>query len=137
METKLMPTLAVAAFIAGCGGGSSSSTTAPVGGLLGKAAAAQDAAAESNARNAVTALETCFADAQTYAGCDVAQTLGTGVPSGSGPGQVEVQGADQTYTIIAHSESGDSFTITKDAQGALTRTCTSSDSSGGCQGGSW
>src|ERR1700736_1581585 len=117
MRTTLLSALAGAVMMAGCGGGSSTSSSAPVGGIVGKAAAAQDAAAKADARNAVTALETCLASSQTYDGCDVAATLGAGAPaSGSGPGQVQVTPAGQTYTIVAHSQSGNSFMIVKDAQ---------------------
>lgn len=86
---------------------------------------AQDSNAKSNARNLVTQLETCYAEAQDYASCDL---TGTGLDIGSGAGQVNYVATgtdDQGYTVTAVSESGCSFLITKPATGgAITRTGT-------------
>ena len=121
--------LAVALFavlvLAGCGdsGGDSSGD-----------AAKQDAAVKSSARSLATELETCFIDRQTYEGC-----TGTSGPLGSAPGEVEVSAASAGgYTLTAHSESGVTFKLAKDAgTGATTRSCTPAGK-GGCQSdGTW
>ncbi|HEX6744232.1 MAG TPA: hypothetical protein VF087_08450, partial [Solirubrobacteraceae bacterium] len=74
---------------------------------------------------------------QDYRNCTTAAQLGTtGLPLGSGQGQVEVAStAADGYTVTGHSKSGNNFLITKTAGGAPTRTCTGSG--GGCNGGSW
>ncbi|MBJ7518767.1 MAG: prepilin-type N-terminal cleavage/methylation domain-containing protein [Solirubrobacteraceae bacterium] len=90
---------------------------------------AQDSGAKSNARNLVTQLETCYADAQVYTGCDVSDS---GLAIGSGAGEVNFTAPTaQTYTVTAVSASGCSFVISKPASGPITRTYS------GCGTGSW
>ncbi|UUY02638.1 type II secretion system GspH family protein [Svornostia abyssi] len=92
---------------------------------------AQDSGAKSNARNMVTQLETCYADAQTYVGCD---TTESGLSVGTADGQVQVSAAGQnTFTVQAQSASGCDFVMTKPASGAITRTATGA----GCSGSTW
>jgi hypothetical protein len=137
--------LAVAVTVAGCGSGKKSSKAAtnrqstyqaPSGTGVSQQAAQQDAAAKAAARSLVAEVEACFVDQQSYASCT--QPSGTQADLGSGAGQVEVsEAADATYAVVAHSRSGTSFTIAKDAGGALTRTC-DKQGQGGCQaGGVW
>ena len=117
--------------------------------FLGQREKAQDSAAKSDARNLVTMVESCFTDAQTYAGCDDSTALegptglelindatdATSVTNGT----VGVYGDSATgYTITARSENGKAFTITKDTTNATTpvsRTC--SPDGGGCNGSAW
>jgi type IV pilus assembly protein PilA len=93
--------------------------------FLGQQKKAQDSSAKSNARNAVTQLESCFADAQTYTGCSL---TGTGLTPGTAAEQVDISptGTNGTgYVINAKSKSDKVFTITKsDTTGVITRTCT-------------
>jgi type IV pilus assembly protein PilA len=105
--------------------------------FLGQQKKGQDAEAKSNARNLVTQVESCFADTQDYQQCTTAAQLGTtGLPLGTGTGQVSVtSGGTTDYVITAKSKSNTNFVITKTAGGAPTRTC--SPSGGGCNGGSW
>src|SRR3989441_9771787 len=59
--------------------------------FLGQQKKGQDASAKSDARNLVSHVESCFADAQDYGSCTTAAQLGTtGLNLGSGVGQVEV-----------------------------------------------
>ena len=105
--------------------------------FLGQQKKGQDSSAKSDARNVVTQLESCFADAQTYAGCDLSKS---GLSIGTGAGQVSVTAADaSTYTITATSKSTNTFTIAKGATGVATRTCTvgAKGDGGSCNGGSW
>jgi type IV pilus assembly protein PilA len=105
--------------------------------FLGQQKKGQDAEAKSNARNLVTQVESCFADTQDYQQCTTAAQLGTtGLPLGTGTGQVSVtSGGTTDYVITAKSKSNTNFVITKTGGGAPTRTC--SPSGGGCNGGSW
>ena len=100
--------------------------------FLGQQKKGQDASAKSNARNAVSQIETCFTDAQTYVGCTI--PTNSGLPVGSGTGQVDVgsQSVDG-YVITAKSKSGCNFIITRPTGGgAVTRT-----TSGTCSVTSW
>ena len=100
--------------------------------FLGQQKKGQDSSAKSDARNAVTQMESCFADTQSYTGCNLA---GSGLNVGSGTGQVSVTPQSNSYVIVATSKSGNTFTITKDTAGVSTRTC--SGTGGGCNGTSW
>jgi type IV pilus assembly protein PilA len=107
--------------------------------FLGQQKKAQDSSAKSNARNAVSQVESCFADEQDYSKCtDLSKS---GLPT-SGLEQVTVTAAAGTpsvgYTIAAKAKSGNVFTIVKDTtNGAITRTCTTAASNGCPTGGSW
>ena len=85
--------------------------------FLGQQKKGQDASAKSDARNAVSQIESCFADKQDYAGCDqaVAGELGTktGLDVGAGKGKVTITGSGDDYTIVATSQSDNTFTIKK------------------------
>jgi type IV pilus assembly protein PilA len=91
--------------------------------FLGQQKKAQDSSAKSDARNAVTQMESCYADAQTYVGCDLSTS---GLNLGTGVGQVDIGTPTATgYTVTAHSKSTNNFSITKNATtGVLTRACT-------------
>jgi type IV pilus assembly protein PilA len=93
--------------------------------FLGQQKKAQDSSAKSDARNAVTQMESCYADAQTYVGCDL---TGSGLNLGTGAGQVDIGTPTASgYTVTAHSKSTNDFSITKNATtGVLTRACTGS-----------
>ena len=110
--------------------------------FLGQQDKAKDASAKSDARNMVSMVESCYATNQDYTNCATDTQLGspTGLNIGSGKGQVEVTVHTlNTYTIVAHSKTGNDFTIARDATGAKTYSCTSTgSSSGGCpSGGVW
>jgi type IV pilus assembly protein PilA len=96
--------------------------------FLGQQKKGQDASAKSDARNAVSQVESCFADTQDYSVCDSAAELKsagvTGVKVGTSAGQVAIDGsAKTTYTVTALSKSGTSWKITKNSDGEITRTC--------------
>ena len=97
--------------------------------FLGQRTKAQDAGAKSDARNAVSQMESCFTDTQTYVGCDTTIEKGPTVATAGGG---SITGASTTgYVINAKSTSGATFTITKSPTG-YARTCT-----GGCTGTTW
>jgi type IV pilus assembly protein PilA len=90
--------------------------------FLGQRAKGQDAAAKSDARNAVSQMESCFTDTETYVGCTSA---GKGNPS-----VISGQGSD-TYIVSATSKSGNKFLIKRNGAldgvtlaGTYTRSCT-------------
>ena len=110
--------------------------------FLGQRGRAQDASAKSNARNAVSQVEACYTDTQTYATCLTAAQLGnTGLSIGAGQDQVTIanSGADG-FTITAKSKTDATFKIVKDATtGNITRTCDPGTKDGACKsaGATW
>jgi type IV pilus assembly protein PilA len=110
--------------------------------FLGQRTKAQDSSAKSDARNLVSQLESCYTDNNTYTGGGSGGScLGssTGLNLGATAGQVEVAAVgDNTYTIVGHSKSGNTFTIDKLASGVTQRSCTvSGGNSGGCSNNTW
>jgi type IV pilus assembly protein PilA len=98
--------------------------------FLGQRTKAQDSSAKSDARNAVSQMESCYTDANTYTGCPGSNT---GLPNTVA---VSVTGTGgDGYAVTATSKSGNTFTITKSSDGTTTRSCTGS--SGGCTNNSW
>jgi len=95
--------------------------------FLGQRAKGQDSAAKSDARNAVSQLESFYTEGNTYDGFDAADAGLPGTP------ELDVQPDDQGYTIVATSDSENTFTITKDAaNGTVTRECENNQPRGGC-----
>jgi type IV pilus assembly protein PilA len=93
--------------------------------FLGQQKKAQDSSAKSNARNAVSQVESCFADEQSYTNCT--DLSGSGLPT-SGTEAVSVAatggGAGYTITALSKSDPAQKFEIVKDpTTGASTRTC--------------
>ena len=116
--------------------------------FLGQQKKGQDSSAKSNARNAVSQVESCFADSEDYSACRTAAQLGTtGLDIGTGQGQVQVVAyagpstgtadAKNSYTVQAQSKSGNAFKISKFNGAGPERTCTTAGD-GGCKtGGIW
>jgi type IV pilus assembly protein PilA len=96
--------------------------------FLGQQKKGQDASAKSNARNAVSQMESCFTDSETYAGCALANS---GLPTGGNQGEVEVTGTPDatTYTVVAHSKSGCDFKIVRSSTGLARTTAVQSGQS--------
>src|ERR1700745_3113036 len=88
--------------------------------FLGQRTKAQDSSAKSDARNAVSQMESCYTDANTYTGCPGSNT---GLNIGSGSGQVAITptAAGDGYSVVATSKSGNTFTITKASNGTPPR----------------
>ncbi len=113
--------------------------------FLGQRTKAQDSSAKSDARNMVSQLESCFTDNNTYVGGTTSGTSvstclssNTGLSIGTAAGKVDVTAAAAgTYTVVGHSNSGNNFTMTKNAAGSLVRTCTTTGSGGCPASGSW
>ena len=105
--------------------------------FLNQRAKGQDASAESDARSMVAAMEACYTEVDQYTPCPDANT---GLDVGSLPGQVEgtPTGGGATYVVTAYSHSGNSFTVTKNQDYTVTRTCSDAGhSSAGCRSGVW
>lgn len=98
-----------------------------------------DSSAKSDARNIVSAVETCFVDTSDYARCQRESQLG--YPSaliGRRQGEVEIEALSSgSYRVIAHSTSGTDFTVEKGETGATTRTCSSAGAGGCPASGRW
>jgi type IV pilus assembly protein PilA len=95
---------------------------------------ATDTDAKSSARTAQTALETYATDnGGSYAAAtpadleNIEATLDAAI--------LTVVSTADTYTVTADSDTGNTFSISRDVNGDTTLTCTGS--SGGCTGGTW
>jgi type IV pilus assembly protein PilA len=101
--------------------------------FLGQQKKGQDSSAKSNARNAVSQVESCFTDTQDYTKCLTAST--PDVLADSGIPDTTVTASGTGYVVTATSKSTNTFIITKDGTtGVSTRTCTA-DGKWGCQAG--
>jgi type IV pilus assembly protein PilA len=102
--------------------------------FLGQQKKGQDAAAKSDARNAVSQVESCFTDEQTYANCTWTGTTGpASMTDAKLPSTVVITGTADSYIVTATSKSGNTFVITKaTGTGVITRTCTT-HATGACK----
>jgi type IV pilus assembly protein PilA len=111
--------------------------------FLGQQKKGQDADAKSNARNVVSAVESCYADSQDYGQCTtLAQLTASGSKPGVGIGAADGQvgitsGSALTYSVVGHSKSSNDFTIAKAADGTTSRSCTTGGEGGCPSGGTW
>jgi type IV pilus assembly protein PilA len=105
--------------------------------FLGQQQKGEDSEAKSNARNAVSQVESCYANEQNYNNCTTAAQLGdTGLPIGT---DVVITALSNTsFRVVSTSKSLNTFTITRTATG-LQRSCTvaaaNGDNRGGCKTG--
>jgi type IV pilus assembly protein PilA len=113
--------------------------------FLGQQQKGQDASAKSDARNAVSQIESCFTDEQSYTNCDAshanmqkpATSLNVVNGTADDAGEVGLGGLGNTaYTITAKSKSGNVFTIEKSG-GTVSRTCTTQGKGACPSNGSW
>jgi hypothetical protein len=102
-----------------------------------------DAVAQAEARDAASLTEKCASSKprHRHTSCTTAEQLGPShvdiVTSAPGAGQVNVVATSggMGFVVTAQSQSGNTFSIVKDATGAYGRSCTGTD--GGCANGSW
>ncbi|HWH96254.1 MAG TPA: type II secretion system protein [Baekduia sp.] len=99
--------------------------------LLGQQEKGQDTSAKSDARNAVSQVEACYADTVDYSTCATAAVLSAGGLSGVTPSGVTAT----TYKVSATSKSGGVFSVSRTGAGLLVRSCTGGTA--GCNSGSW
>jgi type IV pilus assembly protein PilA len=105
--------------------------------FLGQEKKGQDSEAKSNARNAVSQVEACYANEHTYDNCETAAQLGnTGLPidAASDPKVTITADAATEFTVVSTSQSGNTFTIKRTGNG-LERTCSvpAGADRGGCK----
>jgi type IV pilus assembly protein PilA len=107
--------------------------------FLGQQDKGKDAAAKSDARNAVSQVESCYTDEQVYSNCETGDTAMAAAKLSSTV-TVTAGGAaatDPAYTVAATSGSTNVFSIVKDKAGVVTRTCTTAGK-GACKSdGKW
>ena len=104
--------------------------------FLNQRAKAQDAAAKSNARTAMTAAETMFTNDQSYTSLSVA-SLRTMENALNNANITTATGTGSSYTITVTSTSTNTFTIARATNGVVTRTCTPSGKGACANNGSW
>jgi len=90
--------------------------------FLGQQKKGQDASAKSDARNTVSAMESCYTDTEDYTQCDKAKLSALGTPVQNSV-TITPNGAS-AYAVSATSKSGNTFTITKATTGTFSRDCT-------------
>ena len=102
--------------------------------FLGQRSRAQDTEGKSAVREAQTAMETYYTDNQTYVGADQAAIRDIEASLGSGAGaSINPTGQTATgYSLTATSKTGNTFTIVKASDGTVTRSCTRTNTKGGC-----
>lgn len=110
--------------------------------LLTQQSRGQDATAKSNVRALASEIEACWDPGVGYSNCPpVLNTADTGVPVGTGVGEVEIVQATQSgYELRATSASdlggaNHTFTIVHNIGGVFDRSCTVAGK-GGCRGDS-
>ena len=97
--------------------------------FLGQRTKAQDSAAKSDVRNAISQMESCLVD-DTYATCSTSTEVTAFGAVIAGTGQ-------NAYTVEATSKSGNKFRIQKASAGVFTRSCDTAGNGGCPTGGSW
>jgi type IV pilus assembly protein PilA len=113
--------------------------------FLSQKSKATDAQAKELARTAQTTAETIATDnsggyatvsKETLVKYEPSIVTGTGTPTKEA-WITEAAGTATTFKVIATSTSGDTFTIEREATGAIKRSCTQVTGSKGCPTGSW
>src|SRR5579862_6069498 len=110
--------------------------------FLSQKSKATDAQAKELARTAQTTMETCATDNNgNYTNCTKAElekyepSLKTNAAKEAAI--ITVTPTVNTFVIVAESTSKDTFTITRNAEGEVSRTCTQVTGSRGCPTKSW
>jgi prepilin-type N-terminal cleavage/methylation domain-containing protein len=104
--------------------------------LLNQRAKAYDAAAKSDARTAQTAAETTFVNDLSYTALSITQ-LKTLENALNNSNITAASGTATTYAVTIKSKSNNTFTITRAANGTVTRTCASAGQGACSSGSSW
>jgi type IV pilus assembly protein PilA len=106
--------------------------------FLNQRGKAQDTEAKTEARTMQTAMETYYTDEQNYTNADLAaiQAIEPAIGSGKATPTVPTHLADN-YKVQSVSKTGNTFVITKAANGQVSRTCTNTSKFGCPSTGSW
>jgi len=110
--------------------------------FLGQQKKGQDASAKSDARNAVSQVESCYVDEQNYANCEKSSSAtDTAMVDAKLPSNVTVAttglAAGEVYKVTASSDSANSFWITKKSDGSYERKCTTVGKGACPSSGNW
>jgi type IV pilus assembly protein PilA len=106
--------------------------------FLGQRDKANDAKSKSEVRTAQTAMETYYTDSQTYVGANLGALQAIEPSLGTDPNTTVTVGtvAADSYAVTAtSSKTNVAFTITRNSNGTVSRSC--APSKGGCKGTSW
>jgi type IV pilus assembly protein PilA len=102
---------------------------------------AQDADAKVEARTAETAMETYATDnGGDYTGADASDlhAIESTLPANGGSLAVSYPGGTALYRVTSTSDTGNTFSITRNDDGTKTLTCTPTSGADGCPpGGDW
>ena len=108
--------------------------------FLGQRQKGQDASAKSNARNMVSALESCYAVSSSYASCDSSQDVtASGIATGTGhePGEPGHAGVRQLPRSWPSRPPATTSRSRSRRAAAVTRTCTTTGQGACPSSGSW
>ncbi|EHN12271.1 hypothetical protein PAI11_08250 [Patulibacter medicamentivorans] len=123
--------------------------------FLGQRAKGQDASAKSNARNAVSQIESCYTNSEDYSTCRTEAQLSGGTNPGAtglpvvathvaGDADIVISAATTgtndaktSYLVTAYSKSGNQFTIEKVSSGSTARKCTTTGEGACPSSGDW
>lgn len=109
--------------------------------FLGQRAKAQDTEAKTAVRSAATAAEAFYTDSRTFDGMTDAALKQIEPTLNDTPGTFTVTESDTGYVVEVTSKTKNKFTISRDANSKMTRTCTTTgggQTGAGCPAtGSW
>jgi type IV pilus assembly protein PilA len=105
--------------------------------FLSQRAKAQDSEAKTKARTAQTAFETLYTDNQDYTVADEAALEAVEPALADGATWEVVSSDDESYEVLVTSESDNTFTLTKNADGTVERTCVANNDRGACPSTGW
>jgi type IV pilus assembly protein PilA len=106
--------------------------------FLGQRQKAQDTEAKTAVRTAATAMKTFYTDNQTYVGATPAELvkIEPSLAQGQGATLAVTSPTATGYTVDVDSKTGNTFIVTE-ANGTITRTCTTAAKAGCPAGGTW
>jgi len=104
--------------------------------FLNQRGKAQDTEAKSQVRTMQTAEETFYTDEQKYTNLAGVQAIEPSLNGGKATPAVSASGTD-SYTVTSTSVTGNIFTIKKNTDGTVERSCTTGGKFGCPNSGSW
>jgi len=104
--------------------------------FLSQRAKAQDSEAKTKARTAQTAFETLYTDNQDYTATQ-AELEAIEPALADGAAWTVDSADDDSYAVTVTSESDNTFTLTKNADGTVDRDCVATNSRGACPSTGW
>jgi type IV pilus assembly protein PilA len=106
--------------------------------FLNQRGKAQDAEAKSQVRTVQTAMETYYTNEQVYTDVQAdIQDIESSLNAGGGATWTIADATDDSYEIVSTSKTDNTFTIVKNADGSVERTCDTGGEYGCPSSGSW